>query len=398
MNILLISNLYPEPKEYGINPDTKAVHYFAKEWKKKGQNVLVLHPFFNSLKKINRFISYNHEIKEYCIEGVPVVFGESQIFSPFKNASSKFQQKRLANRFQKYLEYYYPDFKPDRVVVHFPVISYVFNSYFLIKGKSYGTLHGIDIMTLSSLSEYRRRKLVAYLNNIYTGVYNRSNILSQQAQVCGIKSTGNNVVLSGIDNDLIAPINSIYTKLASPRNTIKLVYAGKINKQKNIGSIFYALSRLKNTIDFSFTLVGDGPELVSLKRLSYELDLSNRICFVGRKNRTEVSGYMSMSDVFIMLSKNETFGLVYLEAMGQGCLTIGSKGEGIDGVIKSGINGFLCAPDNIDEICQTLIHVASLDTDCFNEIAIAGYNTVVQMTSDKMADRYLKMMGVHHAV
>lgn len=395
MNILLISNLYPEPKEYGINPDTKAVHYFAKEWKKKGHNVLVLHPFFNSLKKINRFICYNHEIKEYCIEGVPVVFGESQIFFPFKNASSKFQQKRLANRFREYLDVYHSEFKPDRVVVHFPLISHVFNDFFLIKEKTYGTLHGIDLMTLSSLSEDKRRKMVTYLNNVYSGVYYRSRVLSEQAQAYGIKSIGiNNVVLSGIDNELIAPVNDIYKKIANPRNTLSLVYAGKINKQKSIDNILRSLSILKNTLDFSFTLVGDGPELEPLKRLSVELGISNRTYFVGRKNRSEVSKYMSMSDVFIMLSKRETFGLVYLEAMGQGCLTIGSKGEGIDGVIKSGINGFLCNPDNIDDICQILINVSSLDSDHYRRIALAGYNTVIQMTSEKMADRYLEMIGI----
>lgn len=49
---------------------------------------------------------------------------------------------------------------------------------------------------------------------------------------------------------------------------------------------------------------------------------------------------MLASDCFIMISKNEAFGLVYLEAMSAGCITIASRGEGFDGVIIHGVNGF----------------------------------------------------------
>ena len=49
---------------------------------------------------------------------------------------------------------------------------------------------------------------------------------------------------------------------------------------------------------------------------------------------------MEESDVFAMVSSPETFGLVYIEAMAKGCVTIGSKGEGIDGVIVNNENGF----------------------------------------------------------
>ena len=394
MNILLISNLYPEPSEYGISPDTKAVHYFALEWTKKGYSVLVLHPYFNSVRKINRLFHYSHRIKEYIIDDIHVIFGESQILIPYKNASTKYQQIHLAHRFQEYIEEHYPDFIPDRVVVHFPVISPFFNSFFLNKNNSYGTLHGIDISTLSNLTKRKRGEIVAYLNDVYKEVYYRSKVLSVQGTFYGIKTTVNNLVLSGIDDGLIAPLSDIIKKLSAPRDILSLIYAGKINKQKRLDSIIYALARLKDAFDFSFTLVGDGPELDNLKRLSEELGVSNKIIFVGRKNRTEVSSYMSMSSVFLMLSKVETFGLVYLEAMGQGCLTIGSKGEGIDGIIMNGINGFLCTPGNIDEICEVLIKVSSLNSERFNEIALSGYNTVLQMTSRKMAEKYLEMIDM----
>ena len=58
--------------------------------------------------------------------------------------------------------------------------------------------------------------------------------------------------------------------------------------------------------------------------------------------REEVIRQMDNHDVFVMISRNETFGLVYLEAMARGCITIASRNEGFDGVIEHGVNGFLC--------------------------------------------------------
>lgn len=395
MNILLISNLYPEPVEFGIPPDTKAVHYFAKDWVQKGYSVLVLHPYWNPLGQIKRVFRFrNSSIKEYSIEGVSVVFGESQILLPHKNTVSKFRQRKVANRFRKYLEKYHKDFLPDRVVVHFPMIAPRFNEVFLKKGKSYGTLHGVDIRTLANCSIKNRITLVSNTNEAYKSIFYRSKVLSEQGLNFGLKANENNLVLSGIDENLIAPENIIQAKFAHTKDCLRMVYAGKINQQKRIDSVLYALYRIKDDIKYKFTLVGDGPELETLIALSEKLGISNCVSFVGKKSRLEVSEYMSKSNVFIMLSKGETLGLVYLEAMGQGCLTIGSKGEGIDGIIKNGENGFLCVPDNIDEISKTLKKVFLLEKKRFDEISLAGYYTVRHMTSKQMGDNYLSMIEI----
>ena len=63
---------------------------------------------------------------------------------------------------------------------------------------------------------------------------------------------------------------------------------------------------------------------------------------------------MQMSECFIMVSKNETFGLVYLEAMLQGCIVVASKNEGIDGIIIHGENGFLCNAGDVNELTKNL--------------------------------------------
>ena len=82
-------------------------------------------------------------------------------------------------------------------------------------------------------------------------------------------------------------------------------------------------------------------------------------------------------------------GLVYLEAMGQGCIPIGSKGEGIDGVIKDSENGFLCDPDDEKALADIIETIYKMPRGQRAVIAQKAYDTVRDMTSRNMAIRYL---------
>ena len=69
----------------------------------------------------------------------------------------------------------------------------------------------------------------------------------------------------------------------------------------------------------------------------------------GRKPREEVILMLDRADCFIMISRDEVFGLVYLEAMARGCIVVASRGEGMTGIIEDGVNGFLCAAGDENE-------------------------------------------------
>lgn len=63
---------------------------------------------------------------------------------------------------------------------------------------------------------------------------------------------------------------------------------------------------------------------------------------------------MKKSHCFVMVSKGEILGLVYLEAMASSCVAIGSIGEGIDGIIVDGENGCLCTPADLEALRITI--------------------------------------------
>lgn len=101
----------------------------------------------------------------------------------------------------------------------------------------------------------------------------------------------------------------------------KFVYVGRLVKYKRIDSIIKVLADISN-IDWELDIIGEGSEKEYLTELAARLHQSNRINFCGCLPRDEVMNKMKDAHCFIMVSKNEIFGLVYLEAMAASCITI----------------------------------------------------------------------------
>lgn len=392
MNILLISTLYPEPEGYGIVNDTKAVHYFAREWVKMGHQVVVFHPYRNPLPKI---LSYNKGIKSSRIEGVEIVFGQNQLLVPHNFVPYAFQQEWLANRFLRFVKYSLPGFVPDVVSVHFPLCSLIFAETILkgfsVNGQIAYVFHGSDIRLLQKMNKEQRELVVQRLCKGSTTQLYRSYQLRKTAIALGMPKLRSDVVLSGIDKTLIASVEDIQSKLESPdsKNSIRIVYAGRLNQQKRVDRIIKALATISNDISFTFTIIGDGDQCTSLQALVKEKGLERCVNFMGLQPRKVVVSEMYKSDVFVMVSENETLGLVYLEAMAQGCIPIGSRGEGIDGIIVDEKNGFLVNPQNVMELSSVLLRISHLDNAERTNLAMAAYDTAKSMSSEKMAYKYI---------
>ena len=98
---------------------------------------------------------------------------------------------------------------------------------------------------------------------------------------------------------------------------------------------------------------------------------------------------MKDADVFIMLSKPETYGLVYVEAMANGCITVASRGEGFDGIIENGKNGFLEMPESVESAARILTFIHDMDEEQRRGVITEGYLLACSMTEDQTAQRFL---------
>ena len=111
--------------------------------------------------------------------------------------------------------------------------------------------------------------------------------------------------------------------------------------------------------------------------------------FHGQVSRDKVYELMRKTTYFIMVSDNETFGMVYIEAMLAGCITIASINGGVDGVIIDGENGFLSLQGNAEELAKKIRRINNLNTSNRIEIRKKAINTAIAFSDTSVSQKYI---------
>lgn len=173
-----------------------------------------------------------------------------------------------------------------------------------------------------------------------------------------------------------------HSLLTTHHSPIKVLTCAHFKKRKNIDKVIKACKGLEC---FELTVIGDGKERKKLEKID------KNVIFTGRLPHDEVLAKMRNSDIFVLPSVGETFGMVYLEAMASGCITVCTKGDGIDGIIKDRENGFLTEP-NPENIKETLLNIKNLTKEELNSLYTNSFNTIQHYTSTLCAERYLQQI------
>ena len=141
-------------------------------------------------------------------------------------------------------------------------------------------------------------------------------------------------------------------------------------KRKNVDLV---IKECKN-LNVELRIIGEGKEFKNLKKLS------SKPIFLGYLPHTKVLEEMKKADIFALPSINETFGMVYLEAMASGCITICQKDDGVSGIIKDEENGYFWEDGIIEKI---------INSKNQNKILENSYQTLKNYTSLGACKNYL---------
>ena len=135
------------------------------------------------------------------------------------------------------------------------------------------------------------------------------------------------------------------------------LFVGRLVALKNVKTILRAFAHL-NPQENRLVIVGDGPEMVSLKSLARNLNID--VLFTGRLEGDALYAWYLVADVFVLASYREAFGAVTNEALLAGCYALVSRNAGSSCLIKEGINGYTFHPMDVEELAQRMRDVLQL--------------------------------------
>jgi len=134
-----------------------------------------------------------------------------------------------------------------------------------------------------------------------------------------------------------------------------ITHISNFRKVKRIDNVIEIFNRIQKEMPAKLIMVGEGPEKKPAERLCRELGISEKVMFVG--NSHEVDKILCFSDLFVLPSEHESFGLVALEAMACGVPVISSNAGGLPEVNIQGVSGFLSDVGDVDEMSENAIKI-----------------------------------------
>ena len=401
MNILVLTSVYPQPDD-GEQVATPTVRYYCRDWVAQGHRVLVIHNstvfpsvyyLYYSLpngiqKKLSSKLGHSFPTKESTTElsrideGVLVFRLPMKKNIPYSKCSKRIIQIQITRIMSLLNE---NSFLPDLIVAHWinPQYDLVRELKNQINAKTSIVFH--NDCTEKTIKEFN----LEHIHDVFDVIGCRSEQYSQYVmnRLSLIKKPF--VCYSGVP-DSLANIqeHALYENSLNKQNN-EYIYVGRLVKYKNVDVIIRALSSAFNKTGFILHIVGAGSELDNLKRLSKELGVEEMVIFHGKKSRYEVFELMKNCICFTMVSDNETFGMVYVEAMLAGCITIASQNGGVDGLIVDGKNGFLIQQGNVTQLENLYKRINSMSQSLIVDIQKNAIKTALGFKESSVASNYL---------
>lgn len=168
--------------------------------------------------------------------------------------------------------------------------------------------------------------------------------------------------------------------------TTVVIHASNFREIKRIDDILRAFKLASEQVDMILVLAGDGPLSSKMKALATELEIRHKVLFVGQQ--PHIGMYYLMSDIFMLLSEKESFGLSLLEAMNCGLVPIGSNAGGIPEVIKHEETGFIVDVHDYKKASEYMVKL-SRDNALRDHLKHAALRDVGErFNSTKIIDQY----------
>ena len=249
----------------------------------------------------------------------------------------------------------------DLLHVHYaiPHASVAFLAKSILKSKGIEipvitTLHGTDITLVGK--DPSLKSVVEFSINSSDGVTAVSNFLKDATYENFDINREINVVYNFIDFEKFSKTDKDHFKKAiAPDGEKILTHISNFRSVKRAEDAIYVFQKVYQDIPCKLLMIGDGPERTKMEQVCREIGLCHEVRFLGKQGA--IQELLSISDLFLLPSSNESFGLAALEAMALEVPVISTNAGGIPEVNINGQTGFMSNIGDIDSMAQNAKHI-----------------------------------------
>jgi N-acetyl-alpha-D-glucosaminyl L-malate synthase BshA len=254
--------------------------------------------------------------------------------------------------------------------------------------KTITTLHGTDITLVGVMpSFYEITRFSISASDAITAV---SRFLERETVRTFEIDRPIRVIHNFVDSEEFRPGTDpeVRSRYASDGEKI-VVHVSNFRKVKNLPVVVEVFARVRRVRPAKLLLVGDGPELEAVERLTAEENLGSDVVFLG--DQEFIANILPVADVFLLPSEHESFGLAALEAMSCGVPVVASNIGGLHEVIDDGKTGFLFDPHDVAGMSGTILDLFG-DENRRREIGLKGRDRAVRdFGKDEIVGRYVAL-------
>ncbi|MGI8952652.1 MAG: N-acetyl-alpha-D-glucosaminyl L-malate synthase BshA [Chitinophagaceae bacterium] len=183
------------------------------------------------------------------------------------------------------------------------------------------------------------------------------------------------------------PIDA-FRKVIAPQDEKIIVHASNFRKIKRVPDVIKIFASVKKNLPAKLLMIGDGPERSSIENLSKELGVHDDIRFLGKQEQMEE--ILAISDLFLLPSEYESFGLAALEAMAAKMPVISSNAGGLPEINIQGKTGYLADVGDVETMSNYAIELLS-NNDELQQFKQQAYEQALKFDISNIVPEYEKL-------
>ncbi|MEN9685178.1 MAG: hypothetical protein RLZZ28_964 [Bacteroidota bacterium] len=190
------------------------------------------------------------------------------------------------------------------------------------------------------------------------------------------------------------PIDA-FRKVIAPDNEKILIHASNFRKVKRVNDVVNIFAAVRKEMPAKLLMVGDGPERPAIEELVRALNMDEDVRFLGKQEQME--DILAVSDVFLLPSEYESFGLAALEAMAARAVVISSNAGGLSEINIQNVTGFMAAVGDVAamskyaiELLKDNARLASMKESAYQQACRFDIKNIIPIY-EKLYSRFCRM-------